>query len=622
MRALPRITVAAAAVALSAVAWIPWHPAPSTAQVRAAGSDLAFTRAGLPTAATDQKVRPVAPGLRRIDRWISSVGASVGSADLRGTGRDGDGCLTDPRDDQIRVFPIPGSSGPAYPAFQLRATGLRYDATMAPMGCVPSDVDQDGRTDVVVYYWGRSPIIFRNVSRAGQALSAASFRPTELVTPMQVWNTTALNVADVDGDGRLDILVGNYFPDGARVLDPTASDDALMQMQHSMGQARNAGVNRLFMGRPAGADGTLRFDDDSNRIPAESAHSWTLAFGAQDLTGDGRPEFYVANDFGPDQLLVNRSRPGNVSLAVVKGTRDLTTPKSKVLGHDSFKGMGVTYSYEPGSAMPRIFVSNITAPWGLQESNLAFVPDAAGVELLKKEMPYADHSTAYGLAHSGWSWDIKAVDLTNSGHDDLVQATGFIQGTKNFWPRLQELAMGNDQILQNPSFWPPIKADSDLSGHERAKMWVPEGDRFVDVGKQAGFSSDDVTRGISVTDVNGDCLMDFTMATQWGDSYVYLNHSRPAGAGVCLRVVHQVAGNAPTALVGAQVTLLGAGPGRTSQLYPANGHSGVSGSLIHFGLGTSRAEGLTARVQWTDAAGRHSTTVPVHTGYQEVKVTP
>ena len=32
--------------------------------------------------------------------------------------------------------------------------------TMAPMGCLPGDLNEDGLMDLLVYYWGRTPIAF------------------------------------------------------------------------------------------------------------------------------------------------------------------------------------------------------------------------------------------------------------------------------------------------------------------------------------------------------------------------------------------------------------------------------------------------------------------------------
>ncbi len=49
----------------------------------------------------------------------------------------------------------------------------------------------------------------------------------------------------------------------------------------------------------------------SFRIDGE--YGWTLAIGAADLDRDGLSDLYIANDFGPDQLLWNRSTTGQRS---------------------------------------------------------------------------------------------------------------------------------------------------------------------------------------------------------------------------------------------------------------------------------------------------------------------
>ena len=46
-------------------------------------------------------------------------------------------------------------------------------------------------------------------------------------------------------------------------------------------------------------------------------------WAAADLDGDLLPEIYIANDFGPDRLLHNRSTPGNLKFALLEGTTRL-----------------------------------------------------------------------------------------------------------------------------------------------------------------------------------------------------------------------------------------------------------------------------------------------------------
>src|SRR5206468_5638709 len=108
-------------------------------------------------------------------------------------------------------------------------------------GCLPGDFNEDGRIDLLVYFWGRTPILYLATGAQGP-LSMASFRPVELVaTPPgsqyrgEIWNTNAVTQADLDGDGHNDLIVGNYFPDGSHVLDANGPED--VSMQHSMSRA-------------------------------------------------------------------------------------------------------------------------------------------------------------------------------------------------------------------------------------------------------------------------------------------------------------------------------------------------------------------------------------------------
>jgi hypothetical protein len=576
-----------------------------------------------PPGAVDE--RPVEPSLSAIRSWISAVGAAVALTDLRGLGRPGDICLVDPRDNSVTVRAAPGSGGPAYQPFQLRPTGLPYDATMAPMGCVPADINEDGTMDFIVYYWGRSPVLFLNSAHPGSRPDAADFHAVELVQPMQVWNTTALNVGDFDGSGHLGIYVGNYFPDGERVLDPSAAGDTRTQMQDGMGYAHNAGPSRLFLTTPTGKPDTApKVTDVSDALPDDVAHGWTLAIGLQDLTGSGLPSVYVANDFGPDDLLINHSTPGHVVFQQLSATRNLTTPKSEVLGHDSFKGMGVTYFYPTGSGLPTIMVSDITDQYALEESNLVFQPTGTGAQLLAGQVPYQNESESLGLSRSGWSWDVKAGDFDNSGVDQLIQATGFVRGTQDNWSELQELAMANGELLQYPGAWPNFGPSSDISGHQdQDRFWAlgPNG-RYSDLAGLLGMDQPGPSRGFALGDVNGDGKLDLVVANQWADSTELLNTSPSSAPATDLHLVAPGAAGGTVSAIGAQVNTpaVGSLPAQKYQLYPANGHAGVSAADIHLALPASGS--LPATVTWRDAAGQHRVEVTVSAGHHTIELTP
>jgi hypothetical protein len=431
-------------------------------------------------------------------------------------------------------------------------------------------------------------------------------------------------LADVDGDGHADLVIGNYFPDGARILDPHAGGGEAMQ--HSMSRAYNGGGPRLLLwtAATAGAVPSVAYRDASDAFPEAMRHGWTLAVGAADLDGDQLPEIYLADDFGPDHLLDNRSRPGAPRLAPVAGEKRLTTPNSKVLGRDSFKGMGVELADLDGRGLLDIFVSNITAEYALEESNFAFINTGETAALRNGAAPFIDRSEALGLSRSGWGWDVKLADFDNSGALEVLQATGFVRGAVNRWPELQELAMANDQLLHVPAAWLRVGPDDDLSGRQRSPFFVrSRSGVYFDIAAELGLEPADKphpSRGIAIADAFGDGRLDFAVANQWGETIFYRNlsptrnrflglHLRlpiaPA-AGVAAYVGHPDTAPPSRPAIGAAATIsLPDGRRRTAQVDGGNGHSGKRSPDLHFGLGDwPEGREVAVQLQWRDAAGR------------------
>src|SRR5262249_379209 len=152
--------------------------------------------------------RRVHPSLERVAGWVSVVGAAVSLNDLDGNGLPDDVCYVDPRTDQVILAPAPGTSQ-RYDPFELEPAPARHAAnTMAPMGWLQGDFNEDGLTDILVYYWGRTPIIFLRKSNSGTesgtGLSRALYTPYELLPGNERWYTNCATQADLDGDGHLD----------------------------------------------------------------------------------------------------------------------------------------------------------------------------------------------------------------------------------------------------------------------------------------------------------------------------------------------------------------------------------------------------------------------------------
>lgn len=577
-------------------------------------------------------IRDVNPSYHDIRSWISSVGAGVAINDLTGHGRANGMCLVDTRTDSVVVTHTPTApAADRFTPFVLDAAPLHMDSTMAPMGCAPGDFNGDGRMDLLVYYWGRTPVLFLADESASGA--APAYHPTEVVPSAQEvdgytgeqWNTNAVSVADYDGDGHPDLMVGNYFPESA-VLDPHGQDDVVMN--DSMSNARNGGGIRMLRW-VRNDDGRPVYAEDKTAVPYDDATGWTLALGGGDLTGDLLPEAYAANDFGHDHLFYNESTPGNIRFSTATGDRGWTTPKSFVLGADSFKGMGVDFVDLYGRGKFDMIASNITTAWGLEESNYVWRNDADTPEDMASELdaghaPFSQRAQEVGLAWTGWTWDIKGADLQNSGKLNVLQTAGFVQGDgHNRWPWLQELATSNDVLLREPGMWPKVGPGDDIAGHQPMAVYAPTGSgEYVDIADQVGIDSETPTRGIALGDTRGNGTLDFAVARQWGPPAFYRNDSPDMGRYLRLqlyRPADEQGGGDPAAAgtpaYNAKVTVRTA-DGRTVQghLDGGSGHSGKRGFDVHFGLGTED-QPVSAALAWIDNRGeRHRQTVRLDPG--------
>jgi hypothetical protein len=227
--------------------------------------------------------------------------------------------------------------------------------------------------------------------------------------------------------------------------------------------------------------------------------------------------------------------------------------------------------------------------------------------------PFDQDAQQAGMAWTGWAWDLKMGDFTNSGNLDVVQTDGFVKGTINRWPWLQEMAMTNDDLLSNPADWPLVEPGDDIAGHQCLAFYAsaPSGG-YLNISKQLGLCDPTPTRGVATADTRGDGRLDFAVARQYAAPAFYANNSPGLGHYLGLNLYRPAAGGgAPgsglegdgSPAYGATVQIDTPGHTQISQLDGGSGHSGKRSFEVSFGLGSYNGP-VTVHLQWRDLNGQ------------------
>ncbi|MBW3130432.1 T9SS type A sorting domain-containing protein [Hymenobacter profundi] len=186
------------------------------------------------------------------------------------------------------------------PAFQLMTKDYLNLSTQRYAGIRPllADLNQDGRPDlalmVIPMNANGTPAptsqlrVLLNTSPAGQP---AAFNPAtaQVIQNLPNYIDDAPCFTDVDGDGRLDLLIGTNINDQAAT---------------SLRYYRNTGAANLSQAFVlANADfGQIR---NSKNVPAPDNRAYNLNPAVADFDGDGQPDLLVTDSEGRIQLFPN-----------------------------------------------------------------------------------------------------------------------------------------------------------------------------------------------------------------------------------------------------------------------------------------------------------------------------
>ena len=460
-----------------------------------------------------------------------------------------------------------------------------------------ADFENKGLQDLLVVC-GSGPLLFLNQGNGKFLLKRDAF---QFARPPQGTFTHAA-VADYDGDGRLDIYFCLYsYYLGLEQYDyPAPYFDARNGPPNFL--MHNEG-NSAFVDRtePAG----LNVENDR--------YSFACAWG--DLNSGGKPDLYVANDFGRNNLYRNDGGGKFTAVSAEAGVQDVGA------------GMSACWLDFDNDGKQDIYVSNMWSAAGLRVSTQKFFHEkdpeniralyrrhAGGNSLYRNQGngKFQNVSQAAGVDVGRWAWASDSWDFDHDGYPDIYIANGYISGPKTseygdadvasfFWRQV----VANSPSSRTPSQkyelgWNAIneliRSDASWNGYERNVLYANNRDgTFSDVSGVAGLDFPEDSRSFALADLDHDGRLEIILKNRNAPQLRILrNTMAELGSSIAFRLRGKQSNRDA---IGSVITIETEGHRQTKYVQAGSGFLSQHTKELFFGLGKTQGS-VRANIRW------------------------
>ena len=492
--------------------------------------------AGLPTSRDATKVEPRA--------IVEVKGGGFALFDLDG---DGDHDLYDPGQGSFDAPATPAlfenRSEPGAPTFVAVAPPAGA-APAWPMGLSAGDLDGDGHPDLVQAAHGPNAVLWNAPADGGRTLAVGAGTGLE-----HGGFGMATALADLDGDGDLDVYLVNYLE--LDLADLPADIEFLGEPIFAGPMGLTPEADAVFENR-----GDRTFQDRTFRSGLGVAPpAFGLGVTALDLDVDGDLDLFVGNDSMRNFVYANEGGLRFVEQGTELGLGANGDGREQAT-------MGIAATDLNGDGVADLFTTNFAA-----DTNTLFGSRAGG--------GWRDRTAAMGLAATGRAqvgWASVFGDFDLDGDEDLVAVNGHV------YPDRLALKLGS------ASAQPPL-------------AWGREGKRFVATQGEAPWTRGAFCgRGGARADLDGDGDLDL-VAGAWRGRLRLFEGLAADGGGRQLRVDLDRPGVGDRRGVGARVELVTGEAATVRWVQPTMGFQSSGTTAVFFPVPGAAAS---LRVTWPD----------------------
>ncbi|MHA4894989.1 VCBS repeat-containing protein [Pedobacter sp. PWIIR3] len=457
-----------------------------------------------------------------------------------------------------------------------------------------ADVNGDGLLDIYVCYSGRevSPKtrnqLFINQGPNAQGIPTFVEEAEKYGVDDPSYSEQSI-FFDYDKDGDLDLFLCN---DNAKVLS-NLDDITIKQLKT---QEDPAARSKLFR------NDNGHFKDVSKEAGIDmSSLSYGLAGGVADINGDGWPDIYLSNDYAvPDRLYINNKN----------GT--FTDQAPKMLDHLSLFSMGNSITDVNNDGLQDIFTLDMLPEDDRRQKLLAGLDNYEVfninlrngfyyqyqrnmLQINNGDGSFSEIGQLAGISNTDWSWAPLFADYDNDGWKDLFITNGYMRDFTNM-----DVLKYNEEYMMSKN---GDIAPSDLvamlkhvpSSNVKNYIFKNEGNSlFKNKGADWGINIPSNSNGAAYSDLDNDGDLDLIVNNINKTPFIYQNQTNSSKN--YLKVRLKGSGKNTDGL-GALVTVFNKGKQQCIEQMPSKGYLSSVSQNIHFGLGSEKIVD-SVRVVW------------------------